>query len=149
MRTAVLVFLTHKIALPVLKHIRRPGEVAYSQEELGLLPPGTLGHDLFLFLEERNLPLLPHYMRHDLKHVLLEYDTTAEGEACLQCCMLGTGRISFPVLATVGFALLTMPEYWNGMRVAFRKGRKAVFFHHWPWSGLLSVPTVDLRNRIF
>jgi ubiquinone biosynthesis protein Coq4 len=117
--------------------------------QLAAMPAGSLGHDLFLFLEQRNLPLLPHYIRHDLKHVLLEYDTTDEGEACLQCFMLGTGRISFPVLATVVYAFVTMPEYWSKLRKAFREGRQAVFFHHWHWNKLLAVQTAILRERIF
>lgn len=148
-RTAVLVFLTHKIALPLLKIFRRPGMANCTLEELGAMPAGSLGHDLFLFLEKRKLPLLPHYVRHDLKHVLLEYDTTDEGEACLQSFMLGTGRISFPVLATVAYAFITMPEYWRRLRKAFREGRQAAFFHNWHWNELLTEQTVILRARIF
>ena len=94
-RESILVILTHKIALPMLKLVRRPNEFTYSEDELHSLPAGTLGNDLFLFLKQRNLPLLKHYARHDLKHVLLDYDTTEEGEACLQSFMFGNGRISF------------------------------------------------------
>lgn len=148
-RTAVLVFLTHQIALPVLRWVRKPSGMPYTLEELGGLPDGTLGHDLFHFLSKRNLPLLPHYVRHDLKHVLLCYDTTDEGEACLQCFMLGTGRISFPVLATAAYAALTMPEHWRKMSKAFQEGRRAVFFHHWPWHELLHEETAALRAKIF
>jgi hypothetical protein len=148
-RTDVLIFLTHKIALPLLKIFRRPGQINCTLEELKAKPAGTLGHDLFLFLEKRKLPLLPHYARHDLKHVLLHYDTTDEGEACLQCFMLGTGRISFPVLATAVYAFITMPEYWKKLGRAFREGRQAVFFHNWRWSELLDVQTAVLRARIF
>lgn len=148
-RTAMLVFLTHRIALPVLKRVRKTGGLRYSLEELAAFSPGSLGHDLFLFLRQRNLPLLPHYVRHDLKHVLLCYDTTDEGEACLQSFMLGTGRISFPVIATVVYATLTMPEHWRTMRKAFREGRRAVFFHHWQWNELLTENTSTLRAIIF
>ena len=148
-RSSVLVFLTHKIALPVLKNVRRPNDFRYAELELYQLPEDTLGHDLYCFLEKRNLPLLPHYARHDIKHVLLEYDTTDEGEVCLQSFMLGNGRVSFPVLATVFYGLLTMPEYWNKMRTAFRKGRKSTSFHYWEWNELVREPTDSLRNKIF
>ncbi len=123
-RENTLVFLTHKIALPILEIVRKPNVFTYSEAELKALPAGTLGNDLSNFLEQRNLPLLMHYARHDLKHVLLSYDTTEEGEACLQSFMLGNGRISFPVLATVIYSFLTMPEYWNKMKKAFYKGKK-------------------------
>jgi hypothetical protein len=75
-RETILVLLTHKIALPMLKLVRRPNEFTYSEDDLQSLPAGTLGNDLFIFLKQRNLPLLKHYARHDLKHVLLGYDTT-------------------------------------------------------------------------
>ena len=88
-REAILVFLTHKIALPILKLVRRPNEFTYSEDELQSFQAGTLGNDLIIFLKQRNLPLLKHYARHDLKHVLLGYDTTEEGEACLQSFMFG------------------------------------------------------------
>jgi ubiquinone biosynthesis protein Coq4 len=148
-RELVLVFLTHKIALPVLKIVRRPNDFAYSEHELESLPPGTLGNDLYIFLKRRGLPLLRHYARHDLKHVLLGYDTTEEGEACLQSFMLGNGRISFPVLATVLYSFLTMPEYWRKMKTAFSTGRKSTAIHNWRWNEIAHLQTCDLRKKIF
>jgi len=149
MRSAILVFLTHKIALPVLKQTRNSNYFTWSELELFQMPAGSLGNDLYLFLENRNLPLLRHYARHDIKHVLLGYDTTDEGEVCLQSFMLGNGRISFPVLATVLFGLFTMPEHWSKMKTAYRKGRQSTAFHHWQWNELLYEPTCKLRSKIF
>jgi ubiquinone biosynthesis protein Coq4 len=148
-RENILVFLTHKIALPMLKLVRRPNEFTYCEDELRSLPAGTLGNDLFVFLRQRNLPLLKHYARHDLKHVLLGYDTTEEGEACLQSFMFGNGRISFPVLATVAYGFITMPEYWSKMKDAFLKGKKSDPFHGWKWNEILIEPTEELRRKIF
>lgn len=149
LRSRVLVKLTHNVALPLLKEFRKPQDFHYSELELFQLPEGTLGHDLYMFLEKRNLSLLRHYARHDLKHVLLEYDTTDEGEVCLQSFMLGNGRISFPVLATVVYGFITMPEYWSKMRAAFRKGRQSTFIHGWKWNEIVVEQTATLRNKIF
>ncbi|HEX6168246.1 MAG TPA: Coq4 family protein [Chitinophagaceae bacterium] len=148
-RETILVFLTHKIALPMLKLVRRPNEFTYSEADLESLPSGTLGNDLIVFLRQRNLPLLKHYARHDLKHVLLGYDTTEEGEACLQSFMFGNGRVSFPVLATVGYSFLTMPEHWSKMKEAFIQGKKSTQIHSWKWNELLGEPTYELRRKIF
>ena len=148
-RETILVILTHKIALPMLKLVRRPNEFTYSEDELKSLPVGTLGNDLFVFLKQRNLPLLKHYARHDLKHVLLGYDTTEEGETCLQSFMFGNGRISFPVLATVTYGFITMPEYWSNMKEAFQMGRKGNSIHAWKWNEILKEPTEELRRKIF
>jgi ubiquinone biosynthesis protein Coq4 len=100
-------------------------------------------------LKQRNLPLLKHYARHDLKHVLLGYDTTEEGEACLQSFMFGNGRISFPVLATVAYGFITMPEYWSKMKEAFQMGKKGISIHAWKWNEILKEPTEELRRKIF
>ncbi len=148
-RSALLVFLTHRLALPLLRVLRRAPSFPLSAEELKNFPAGSLGNDLFLFLDQRKLPLLRHYARHDLKHILLGYDTTDEGEACLQCFMLGNGRISFPVLATILYSFVTMPEYWRKMREAYRMGKRSTPFHHWKWNELLSEPTGSLRQKIF
>jgi len=147
-RSSILVFLTHRIALPMLRIIRRPITFPHEMEQLSAFPPETLGHDLYLFLDQRGLPLLKHYARHDLKHVLLGYDTTDEGEACLQCFMLGNGRVSFPVLATFFYSFVTMPEYWKRMYAAWKKGRQCPSIHGWDWNCLLSVPTAVLRDKI-
>jgi ubiquinone biosynthesis protein Coq4 len=147
-RETILVFLTHKIALPMLKLVRRPNEFTYSEDELKSFPAGTLGNDLVIFLNQRNLPLLKHYARHDLKHVLLGYDTTEEGEACLQSFMFGNGRISFPVLATVTYSFITMPEYWSKMKKAFLQGKKSDPIHPWKWNELLKEPTEELKKKI-
>ena len=98
---------------------------------------------------KRKLPLLKHYARHDLKHVLLSYDTTDEGEVCLQSFMLGNGRVSFPVLATVAYGFITMPEHWKKMRQAFWKGNHCTSFHGWKWNELMRVQTIELRRKIF
>ena len=147
-RENILVFLTHKIALPMLTLMRKPNVFTYGEEQLKTLPTGTLGHDLLLFLKQRNLPLLKHYARHDLKHVLLGYDTTEEGEACLQSFMLGNGRISFPVLATVGYSFFTMPEYWGKMKDAYKQGKKCNSIHYWKWSEIIETSTVELRKKM-
>src|SRR5688572_31893240 len=149
LRESILVILTHKIALPMLKLVRKPNTFTYSEEELGALPIGTLGNDLYVFLKQRDLPLLKHYARHDLKHVLLGYDTTEEGEACLQAFMLGNGRVSFPVLATVMYSFITMPEYWSKMKEAFLYGKKSSPIHTWKWNEILREPTEELRRKIF
>jgi ubiquinone biosynthesis protein Coq4 len=148
-RTGILVFLTHKIALPVLKIVRKPNPFTYNKDQLQSLPPGSLGNDLYHFLEKRNLPFLVHYARHDLKHVLLGFDTTGDGEACLQCFMLGNGRISFPVLATVLYSMFTMPEHWGKMKHSYRLGKKGNSIHGWAWNELLPEQTEQLRKKIF
>jgi ubiquinone biosynthesis protein Coq4 len=149
LRAALLVTLTHKIALPVLKIFRNTSAFPYDMQQLAAMPAGSLGNDLFIFLQQRKLSLLKYYVRHDLKHIVLQYDTTDEGEACLQIFMLGNGRVSFPVLATVVYSVVTMPEYWHKMQQAFANGRNANKVHDLPLSALLLENTDAIRSKIF
>jgi hypothetical protein len=149
LRCRILVALTHNIALPLLKHFRKPKPFPYSLATLSGLPEGSLGKDLFHFIDTKDLNLLTHYARHDMKHIVLGYDTTEEGELCLQSFMLGNGRVSFPVLATVLFGCCTAPEYWIKMLQAYRLGRQCISIHSWDWFSLVPVNTQILRDKIF
>jgi len=147
-RSAVLVYLTHRMALPVLRIIRKPELFPFTREELKNFPDETLGKDLINFLEIKKLELLPYYARHDIKHILLNYDTTDEGEGCLQWFMLGNRHISFPVIATVVYAFVTMPEYWTAFKKAYARGRRSKPIADWKWFEILEHPTKSLIQQI-
>ena len=147
-RSGLLVFLTHQMALPVLRLVRMPEVFPFTAEELKNFPDHSLGRDLIDFVEIKKLSLLPHYARHDIKHILLDYDTTDEGEGCLQCFMLGNGHISFPVIATVLYGYITMPEYWSSFKKAFQRGRNCEPIADWKWFEILNEQTNTLKNKI-
>lgn len=147
-RSKLLVYLTHNMALPVLRIIRKPQLFPYNSLELRLFATGTLGHDLINMLDEKQLKLLPHYAKHDIKHLLLQYDTTDEGEVCLQCFMLGNKHLSLPVIATVIFGFATMPEYWSKFLKAYQRGKNSPPISKWPWLTLLHLPIQSLICKI-
>ena len=148
LRAALLVYLTHNMALPVLKLIRKEEVFPYTHGELQLFPEGTLGKALGGFLDGNNLQLLPYYARHDIKHILLDYGTTDEGEGSLQCFMLGNGHISFPVIATVVYCFVTMPEHWHLFRKALIRGKNSPEINGWKWFEILTEEKVLLQQKI-
>ena len=103
---------------------------------------------MIIFLEKRKIKLLPHYAKHDIKHILLQYDTTDDGEVCLQWFMLGNGHISFPVAATVLYGMLTMPEHWSKFKTAYNRGKKCMPIASWKWFKILHQPTQLLIDKI-
>jgi ubiquinone biosynthesis protein Coq4 len=147
-RSALLVYLTHRMALPILRMIRKPEIFPYTREALKQFPDESLGKNLVDFLDAKRLDLLPYYARHDIKHILLEYDTTDEGEGCLQCFMLGNGHVSFPVFATVLYGFVTMPEYWPSFRKAYNRGKKCSAITNWQWFEILHESTDKLKQKI-
>jgi hypothetical protein len=148
LRSKLLVYLTHNMALPVLRFIRKPKIFPYTAIQLKQFAAGTLGNDLIIFLEKKQLQLLPHYAKHDIKHILLQYDTTDDGEVCLQCFMLGNGHISFPVTATVLYGIITMPEHWKKFKAAYKRGKKSTPIANWHWFEILQQPTHLLIQQI-
>ncbi len=148
LRSGVLVWLTHSLALPILKLVRKPERFPYDTNQLQQFPEGTLGKALVSFLTTKDLQLLTYYARHDIKHILLDYDTTDEGEGCLQCFMLGNGHVSFPVLATVIYCYITMPEYWPKFKVAFRRGKQSPSLEHIQWFELLPQQVTELKKMV-
>ena len=148
LRAAILVFLTHRLALPVLVLVRNPEPFGYAHDDLRALPPHTTGAALFHFLEIHSLRLLKHYERHDLKHLLTGYPPTDGGEVCLQTFMLATGHTSFPVLITVSFGILFMPDHWRAMFAAWRRGRRTPSLERVHWPGLIKRPLEEVRAEL-
>jgi ubiquinone biosynthesis protein Coq4 len=148
-RSWLLVYLTHQLALPVLKLIRQPEIFPYTRDQLKRFPDGSLGKDLIEMLDQQRLELLTHYARHDMKHILLGYPTTDEGEVCLQAFMLGNRHLSFPVAITVVFGVLCMPEHLRSIIKAFKRGRTANSIAGWNWSEVVREDTERLKEKIF
>ena len=148
LRSKLLVFLTHHMALPLLRIIRTPQKFQFTREALHQLPEGTLGKELVTMLDKKNLQLLPYYAKHDMKHILLQYDTTDDGEVCLQFFMLGNKHISFPVVATILYGIITMPEYWNKFSKAYRRGAQNKPVENLAWFTLMDQPITLLIKKI-
>jgi len=148
LRKRLLVYLAHEVALPYFKLVRRGYRFPYSLKQLQKLPDGTVGKALYSFFEDNDLHLLPHYEKHDIKHVVLGYPPTEEGEVCLQCFMLANGRITAPVLFSVAVGLLIMPEKWGVFRRAWIRGRSTPSLNRLNWFSLVQQPIEAVRNRI-
>lgn len=148
-RSKLLVLLTHTIALPILKIIRKKKIFPYSMEKLSALPYETVGNELWQVLNEQNLRLLPYYEKHDIKHVVLQYPFTDEGEVSLQFFMLGNGRISFRVLSTVIYGVITMPEFYSSFKKAFRKGKEIPWLDQLDWFSIMEIPLLQIQQQIY
>jgi ubiquinone biosynthesis protein Coq4 len=119
-------FITHLIGdyVPVLNLVRNPAPWP-TLDELRSFPEGSLGSEVAAYLDARRLPFKVRYENHDAIHAILDYETNIQGEMEVQA-FLWANRASSPagrILFVVGGLLL--PEQWNAMRAAFRRGRRA------------------------
>ena len=146
-RANTLVWLTHQVALPMLLIIRKPKEFPYNMQQLQALPEGTLGRELALFIRCNGLHLLRYYEKHDIKHVIFDYPSTEDGEVCLQYLMLGNGHVSFPVLITVIFGALFMPEYDSRFAKAYKRGKQTPSLNDVDWFDLIPLQLKAVRQQ--
>jgi ubiquinone biosynthesis protein Coq4 len=118
-------------------------------DDLRTMENGTLGKDLFLFLQRNNLQLIPKAEFHDVYHVLFDLTTNIRDEACVQFIPLGNGRRSLPYVSSTLIAAVFYPEYWDDFFRAYMKGRRARTFHTWNFEQMLHMKTTDIRKMIF
>jgi len=147
LRSTLLEFLTHKLALPLITNFRKKQHFPYNMEQLLLFPEGTLGKDLALYLKSRNFTLIPNYERHDCKHIILQYEMDEEGEARMQFYFLGNRHYSVPVIMTSVMCFFLMPDHWKNFYHEFKKGRKAVTFDDMDFGKAVQMRTADLRKQ--
>jgi len=110
---------------------------------------GTLGKDLYLFLNDHNFKLEPKYERHDVYHVLTGYAPSVQGEICLAMFNVGNGKRSLYTggVALIGAVLLL--EQYSEFRKAFLRGKQAERYIDWDFENLLNEKTVDLKRKLF
>jgi hypothetical protein len=97
-------------------------------DDLLKLDEQLLGKELALYLQKKDLKLIPGYVKHDCKHIILGYEMDETGEAAMQFYFLGNRHYSIPVIMTTVFCFLLMPEKWKMFLYEFKKGRAAPAF---------------------
>ncbi len=148
-RKQFLVYLAHEVALPYLKLVRKSYQFPYSLKSLQHMPEGTVGRELYTFFFNNDLELMPYYEKHDIKHVVLGYPPTEEGEVSLQCFMLANRHYTVPTLFSVAVGIIIMPEKWRTFREAWIRGRRTSSLNHINWFELIPQPMQEVRAQIF
>lgn len=147
-RKKLLIWLAHDIALPYFKLVRKNYNFPYSLTQLQQCAEGSVGRELYHFFSNNNLDMLPHYEKHDIKHVVLGYPPSEAGEICLQCFMMANGRITLPVVFSLLVGLLLMPECWPACRSAWKRGRTVPSLNRLDWFSLVPEPVAEVRKRL-
>lgn len=120
-----------------------------TKQDLKNMPSGSLGNDVYLFINEHEFELIPKAEFHDVYHVLLGYGTSIKHESMIQCLLVGNGRSTLPSLACTMVSVMFFPEHWGSFKNAYLIGREANVFHNWSFEELLLQSTSSLRDQIF
>jgi hypothetical protein len=116
--------------------------------ELRNLENGTLGKEIAECLDNHNLTLVPKYESHDLKHVLLNYQMTAEDEIRMQAFMVGNGNYSIPSFAILIFGAILLPELWRTFYSDFKKGKNSIGISEWTIANYATRNLTELRVEL-
>ncbi|MCH2032298.1 MAG: ubiquinone biosynthesis protein COQ4 [Tenacibaculum sp.] len=116
--------------------------------ELRKLEDGTLGKEIAKYLDYNNLNLVPQYESHDLKHILLNYQMTAEDEIRMQAFMIGNGNYSIPSFAILTFGAILLPDLWATFYSDFQKGKKTIGISEWTIEKYATRNLIELRAEL-
>ena len=120
-----------------------------TKEDLKMMPDGSLGKDVYLFITTNEFELIPKAEFHDVYHVLLQYGTSIKHESMLQCALVGNGRSTLPSLVCTMVSVVFFPEHWGDFYKAYKRGRNAKVFHNWNFERMLLEPTHVIRSQVF
>lgn len=146
MRTNLLKWLI-ETAVPFLNLFRNPPQWPFDIKQHRMMPEGSLGNAVAVFLDEKNLPLLPKYEIHDVMHVLLGYGITPFEEIKLQAFMIGNGSSTFAGKVLFVIGLLIKPEYTKQLLKEMSAGKKAKQLSRFNFSEVQTGNLVVLRNE--
>lgn len=110
---------------------------------------GSLGKELYYFLQSEGFDLMPCFEEHDVMHVLLNYSTAVEDEIAMQFFLLGNGKKSAYALLAALAGTLLMPQNTPHCIKAFKRGRNARKITLWNFNHLLHEPINELRSVCF
>ncbi len=141
-----LVNFTAPIYLNLVKKNKAPWK--YSKDDLANFPSGSLGKELFLFLEQRKFDLIPKAERHDIFHLLTGYDTTPEEETKMQFWLLGNGKWTPYTIGTCIIGFFLIPEYSKSFFAAYKKGCASISISDWRFEPLLYMNFNSIVQQI-
>lgn len=118
----------------------------WSKSELKNFNHGSLGREIFQFLDNNGFKMLAKFEDHHALHVLLGYSNHIIDEVRMQFCLFGNGKRSLYLFGVIIIGWLAFPECWHLFKDAFKKGKQINPIHHWKFEHLLREPVHLLRN---
>lgn len=132
-------------------------------------PKGSFGLTLGDFMKEQKLDRYPFsikedysstiYLRerrrhiHDILHVVLEYDTSLEGEAKVNAFICGQAAFPIPVIISVGVLLISLFKFptkvgqlYNDLTEAYQRGKGSPSIFGIRWEERWEEPIEELRS---
>lgn len=116
-------------------------------EDYKKMPIGSLGRTYYNYLKSEKIKYRPNLIRHDLKHILLNYKMTMKDELRLHAFLLGNR--SYNPLAVAHFltCCLFVPKFIGRLRIDFNRGKEALRLKHIDLQRFVHLDLSVCRNK--
>lgn len=111
-------------------------------------PEGSLGKALGKFLKSNEFELIDKLESHDVYHVVCGMNTTVRDEVGMQFLLMGNGKRSLYLYATVGICFVLLPEYLSYFRSCYRKGKHLHPIHKLNLRKILNQPLEQIQSDL-
>jgi hypothetical protein len=127
---------------------RRQKAWYWTKQQLRDFQPGSMGKEIYYFLNSQGFEMLAKFEDHDALHVVLGYSSHVVDEVRMQFCLFGNGKRSLYLFGVICIGWLAFPECWHLFTEAFKRGRASAPVHRWKFEHLLREPLFVLRNHL-
>lgn len=146
MRTVILESLYELSKQPYQRYLKKNESWKITINELIRFPENSLGFHLGCFLLKHSFEMQPKLESHDVFHVLTGTGTSVPEEISMQFYLLGNGKRSLYLFIVILLGALLYPDYHHLFIRTFRRGRKALPFHHLDFSKMLNQSVLRLQQ---
>ena len=98
----------------------------YDMHDLAKMPSDSLGHGLYAYLNKANLSFKPNLIRHDIKHILLNYEMKMPDELKIHAFLIGNKNYNFMGIIYLMVCVVIVPEILPSLRKEYQRGKNAV-----------------------
>jgi|GEM_PF-2015452 len=120
----------------------------YTFQECSKMDKDSLGYSLYTYLSENNLTFKPNLIRHDMKHILLNYEMKMEDELKLNAFLIGNKSNNLVGYIYLITCLFFIPEMITKLKIDYRKGKVATRLKSIDLQNLAEVNLTELRNTL-
>lgn len=131
---------------PYQKYFKKNQPWNLSRKELLRFKEGTLGFHMGCFLLKHDLEIQEKLEDHDIIHILTNTGIAVVDEIGMQYYLLGNGKKSPYLFMVVLSGTLFYPSKFNYFVSEYKRGKKALKFHHMDFYKMLDLPVTNIRE---
>jgi len=120
----------------------------YTLDDCSKMNKDTLGYSLFSYLDKNNLTFKSKLIRHDMKHILLNYEMKIEDELKLHAFLIGNKSYNLLGIIYLITCSLFVPEVIVKLKVDYKKGKMAEKLKYVDLQNFATSNLNELRNSL-